>query len=134
MFDHHGEEDKELFPAVLAASNSEEYGSLRAMADALTAEHRRIESLWRALEPSLEQLAQGEPAALDTAVLHELVTRYDAHAQLEEDRFLPLAEQILGRKDPSMAALGLSLHMRHQLRTASRIGGVKPSSSAPRTA
>ena len=122
MFDHHGEEEKELFPAVLAASNPAEYGELRAMADALTAEHRRIEALWRALEPGLELLAQGDPAELDHAVLTDLISRYDAHARLEEEQFLPVAERILGRKDPSMAALGFSLHMRHQLRTAGRTG------------
>lgn len=130
MFEHHGEEEKELFPAVLAASNSEEYAGLRAMADLLVAEHRRIEALWRALEPGLEQLALGHPAQLDHAALTDLVTSYDAHARQEEEQFLPLAETILGRRDPSMAALGLSLHMRHQLRSASRSGGT-PSSTAP---
>lgn len=120
VFDHHAEEEKDLFPAVLAASNSEEYGGLRTMVDALTAEHRQIEALWRRLEPGLEQLAQGQPAQLDTALLIELVTRYEAHAQSEEEQFLPRAESILGRRDPSMAALGFSLHMRHQLQEASR--------------
>ncbi len=134
MFDHHGEEEKELFPAVLAASNTEEYGGLRALADSLTAEHRQIEALWRALEPGLEQLAQGDATQLDTAVMHDLVARYEAHAKLEEEQFLPQAENILGRKDPSMAALGLSLHMRHQLRAANRTASVTPSSSAPRIA
>lgn len=119
MFDHHGEEEKELFPAVLAASNPAEYGGLRVLADLLTAEHRRIEALWRALEPGLERFAAGEPAQLDEAGLNDLVTRYDAHARQEEEQFLPLAETILGRRDSSMASLGLSLHMRHQLRAAS---------------
>ena len=122
MFDHHAEEEKELFPAVLAASTPAEYGGLRAQADLLTAEHRRIEAVWRALEPSLERLARGDPVQLDHALLTDLITRYDAHARQEEAQFLPLAESILGRKDPSMAALGFSLHMRHQLRAASRSG------------
>ena len=130
MFDHHAEEEKELFPAVLAASNSAEYGGLRAMADLLTAEHRRIEALWRALEPGLEQLAEGDPLQLDHAVLNDLVTRYEAHARQEEEQFLPLAETILARKDPSMAALGMSLHMRHQLRAGSRSGTLTSSSPA----
>lgn len=118
MFDHHGEEEKELFPAVLAASKPAEYGGLRALADLLTAEHRRIEALWRSLEPGLERFAAGDPAQLDDAGLTDLITRYDAHAHQEEKQFLPLAESILGRKDASMASLGLSLHMRHQLRAA----------------
>ncbi len=35
-------------------------------------------------------------------------------ARCEELEFLPLSEQILGRNGNHMAALGLSLHMRHQ--------------------
>ncbi len=116
MFDHHGEEEKELFPAVLAASNPSEYGGLRALADLLTADHRRIEALWRSLEPGLERFAEGDTAPLNEAQLRDLITRYDAHASHEEAQFLPLAESILARKDSSMASLGLSLHMRHQLR------------------
>ena len=42
-----------------------------------------------------------------------MVQRYQAHAQLEEQAFLPLAQTILGRNDNHMAALGLTLHMRH---------------------
>ena len=38
---------------------------------------------------------------------------YAAHAGFEESRFLPLAQDILGRDDNHMAALGLSLHLRH---------------------
>ena len=133
MFDHHAEEEKELFPAVLAASNTTEYGGLRAMAEVLTAEHRHIEALWRALEPGLEQFTDGDPTQLDHAVLNDLVTRYEAHAREEEEQFLPLAEAVLGRKDPSMAALGLSLHMRHQLRAGSH-AATRPSASPARGA
>lgn len=120
MFDHHGEEEKELFPAVLAASNPAEYGALRALTESLVAEHRGIEALWSELEPALEQRAGGAPVPLDQAAVAELVARYDAHARHEEERFLPRAETILARKDPSMAALGLSLHMRQQLRAAGK--------------
>jgi hypothetical protein len=41
------------------------------------------------------------------------VLAYNAHANYEETEFLPLAETILGRNANHMAALGLSLHMRH---------------------
>jgi hypothetical protein len=42
-----------------------------------------------------------------------LVTRYRAHAQYEESEFLPLSQTILSRNSNHMAALGMSLHMRH---------------------
>jgi len=129
MFEHHGEEEKELFPAVLAASNPQEYGRLRALTEALTAEHRQIEALWHTLQPALEALAQGKPTAMDTALVQDIVARYAAHARLEEEQFLPMAETILGRKDPSMAALGFSLHMRHQLRAVNRDDAAAPAPS-----
>jgi len=45
--------------------------------------------------------------------LQAVVARHQLHATLKAQRFLPLAEQILGRNNKHMAALGWSLHMRH---------------------
>ena len=42
-----------------------------------------------------------------------LTTRYREHARFEETDFLPLSQTILGRNANHMAALGMSLHMRH---------------------
>ena len=42
------------------------------------------------------------------------MAQYQAHARFEEQEFLPLSEKILSRNGDHMAALGLSLHMRHQ--------------------
>jgi len=44
--------------------------------------------------------------------------QYRAHAWFEEQEFLPLSQTILSRNPNHMAALGLSLHMRHQSHTA----------------
>ncbi len=121
VFDHHKEEEKDLFPAVLsAADKGEERAKVQAMADSLTAEHRAIEAMWRELEPQLTKLANGHIGAMDTALVDRLVEKYQAHARLEEQHFLPLAEVILTRKDPQMAELALSLHMRHVVRAARR--------------
>ena len=52
-----------------------------------------------------------------------LVDTYMGHARFEEQQFLPLAHTILGRNSNHMAALGLSLHMRHAMPDVlSRIG------------
>ena len=121
VFDHHVEEEKDLFPAVLAAAApGEEYDKVKAMVDGLTTDHRNIEAIWRELEPQLQKLASGHRVVVDVASVQLLVSKYGAHAKLEEDQFLPLAEKILGRKDPQLAELGLSLHMRHVVRAARR--------------
>lgn len=117
VFDHHVEEEKDLFPAVLAAAEGEERDKVRAMVKEFTTEHRAIEALWAELEPQLEKLAKGKLGELDGAAVADLVSMYRAHARLEESEFLPLAEKILGRNSAEMAALGLSLHTRHVFRS-----------------
>lgn len=114
-FAHHDEEERELFTAVLAAATpGEERDQVQQMTDALTREHRDIEAQWNALEPQLKKLAKGQPAEVDGDAVRRLVDQYKAHARWEELEFLPLSERILGRNGNHMAALGLSLHMRHQ--------------------
>jgi Hemerythrin HHE cation binding domain len=114
VFEHHAQEEAELFPAVLAsATKGEEHARVRAMVDLLTTEHRRIEAAWTRLEPHLKALSKGRDDGLDVQDIHTLVAAYRAHAQYEEDSFLPLAQTILGRDGNHMAALGLSLHLRH---------------------
>ncbi len=114
IFEHHLEEERELFPAVIASAQpGEELQRVKAMAQRLTEEHRGIEKLWKSLEKGLKQVSKGQSTELDVGDVQRLVTEYQAHAHYEETEFLPLSEQILGRNSNHMAALGLSLHMRH---------------------
>ncbi|NDF65714.1 MAG: hemerythrin domain-containing protein [Betaproteobacteria bacterium] len=115
VFEHHKDEEEALFPALLESAHAgEERQRVNTLVDALTAEHRVIEGLWRQLEPELKHVAQGRSFHINAPVLEDLVSRYQAHAQVEETQLLPLADTILGRHGNHMAALGLSLHMRHQ--------------------
>lgn len=114
IFEHHLDEERELFPAVLAsATPGEERSEVQGMVDRLTREHRTLETLWKSLEKELKRVAKGQDSELKGAELHFLVSQYQAHAGYEEREFLPLAQTILGRNGNHMAALGLSLHMRH---------------------
>ena len=115
VFEHHKEEEEALFPAVLqSAQPGDELTQVTTLVEALTVEHRLIENLWRQLEPELRHIAKGQSFHLNAPLLQDLVSRYQAHAKSEEQQLLPLAETILGRNGHHMAALGLSLHMRHQ--------------------
>lgn len=111
---HHREEEAELFTAVLQSALPQEKARVQSLVRQLTDEHEEIEALWKKLEPALRAAARGAPADLDGDALSELVHMYLAHARFEEAEFLPLAQAILGRNGNHMAALGLSLHMRHQ--------------------
>lgn len=122
MYEHHSEEEKDLFPAVRSSAHvGEERLRVEALIDQLVADHRALEWLWESLESGLQKVAKGQDTTLDSAALQSMVERYQAHASLEEQQFLPLAEQILGRNSNHMAALGLSLHMRHVPRFSAHI-------------
>ena len=111
---HHQEEERELFPAVLSSAISgEERTHVAQLIEKLTQEHIGLESTWKELEPALKEITKGHANTLDQVHFKLLISRYKAHAGLEETVFLPLAEKILGRNSNHMAALGLSLHMRH---------------------
>lgn len=120
VYEHHQEEERELFPAVLAsATRGAEHDQVQAIVSQLTQEHREVEAAFEAIEPSLKRLAKGHETPLTgtelAAQVSALVTRYEEHARYEENEFLPLSERILGRNSNHMAALGLSLHLRHAL-------------------
>lgn len=114
VLEHHAEEERELFPAVLAsATQGDELERIKSIVERLTREHRQVEATWAKLKPHVKRIARGETADLDTSVVEALVRDYGAHAAFEEAEFLPLCGTILGRNSNHMAALGLSLHMRH---------------------
>lgn len=114
VFEHHAEEERELFPAVLsAATQGDERHQVKQLADRLTREHRDLEARWKKLESGLKRVAKGQDTDLDTAALAQLVALYTAHARFEEADYLPLAHTILSRGKHSMEALSLALHLRH---------------------
>jgi len=111
---HHGDEESELFPAVLRwAQPGAEQEKVKALTRRLVQEHREIENLWKRSRAAVAAVARGKLAGLEKGATMRLVQAYIAHARFEESEFLPLAEEILGRDSAHMAALGMSLHMRH---------------------
>lgn len=116
VLEHHAEEERELFPAVLASAVAGvERHQVQTLADRLTAEHRAVEAAWQRLKPQLQQIASGRSTSLDDTALAALVSQYADHARYEEQHFLPLSQQILGRNGHHLAALGMSMHLRRAL-------------------
>jgi hemerythrin-like domain-containing protein len=112
---HHDDEERDLFPAVIRiAQPGEEADRARTMVAQLIGEHREIARLWKQLEPSVQAVARGYLPRLDSALLHELVERFNAHVRVEEEQFLPFAQQVLARQAEDLAMLGLTLHRRHE--------------------
>lgn len=116
VYEHHAEEERELFPAVLASAvKGEEHDKVQAIVAELTAEHRKVEAFWALLEPKLKAVAKGHEADIDGNSIMALVDIYQSHARYEEEVFLPLSQAILARNSNHMAALGLSMHLRHAM-------------------
>ena len=112
---HHDDEERDLFPAVLrVAQPGDEADRARTMVAQLVREHREIAQLWKQLEPAVQAIANGYLPQLDSALLHELVRRFNEHVRIEEEEFLPFAQQVLARQAEDMAMLGLALHRRHE--------------------
>ena len=112
---HHDDEERDLFPAVLRVARSgDEADRARSMVAQLVREHREIAQLWQQLKPAVQAVATGYLPRLDSALLNDLVGRFNEHVRLEEEEFLPFAQQVLARQAEDMASLGLALHRRHE--------------------
>jgi len=112
---HHDDEERDLFPAVIRiAQPGEEADRAQTMVTQLVREHREIAQLWKRLEPDVQAVANGYLPRLDSALLHELVSRFNEHVRTEEEQFLPFAQQVLARHSGDTAMLGMALHRRHE--------------------
>jgi hemerythrin-like domain-containing protein len=112
---HHDDEERDLFPAVLrVAQPGAEADRAQAMVAQLVREHREIAQLWKQLEPAVHAIANGYLPQLDSALLRDLVQRFNEHVRVEEEEFLPFAQRVLAREAEDMAMLGLALHRRHE--------------------
>lgn len=111
---HHSEEEAQLFTAVLASASSvSEKAEIQKLISKLTDEHRVIERTFMSLLPKIKAVTKNLESDLDEKEINLLVDLYLSHAHFEEEVFLPLAKIILNRNGNHMAALGLSIHMRH---------------------
>lgn len=113
IFQHHLEEERELFPAVTQAADAAERDMVKVIIARLIKEHAEIEQLWKRLEPGLKGMMRGQFDRLDESDLSHLIERYRGHAHFEETEFLPLANRLLERAEGGLADLAMSIHKRH---------------------
>lgn len=110
---HHDDEEVELFKSVRDAlkKHPEKAMAVHGYIARLVEEHRYLEKTWKRIDKTLKKITKGKTADLDIAELTQFADDYLAHAEYEEQYFLPLAEDILSKHDKSK--LGMSLHIRH---------------------
>lgn len=86
---HHADEETDLFPHLM------EQPEIAVMLKALTAQHGLHNMLWDKLRTCLQTIADGETCPQLAAHSRTFVSAYRAHIDIENNRLLPLAEQVL---------------------------------------
>lgn len=103
---HHNDEEKDLFPLLLATSSDEAHTQVARLLN----EHLVMDAAWQRLRSDLSGLAEGSSAALDTAAAEHFIAVYDRHIALENSQLLPQAEKIL--TETQLETLGKSMAAR----------------------
>jgi hemerythrin-like domain-containing protein len=109
---HHEDEERDLYPALIEAMAGSDAVCLREMTDGVTALHRRLESLWDALRPSVAALAAGHDADLDAAAAQSLADTCAELLRREDRELLPMAQRLLA--DDALADIGAAMDARRR--------------------
>ena len=107
---HHEDEEQDLFPALLEAMAGSDAVCIRALTQALVADHRQLEARWAALRLRLEAIADGDPVALAAEEVAEFVSAYRAHIVREDSELLPMAQRLLD--EHALARIGAAMRER----------------------
>ena len=95
---HHADEDRDLFPLLLAAEGRSGWDAkIPAILDRLAGEHPRLEQGWGILRIDLEAVTEGEARPLSEAAAWVRMNR--EHLALEETHVLPLAARLLNSRE-----------------------------------
>lgn len=108
--DHHADEEKDLFPALLEAATGSDAIRIRQLIDQLCEEHNQLEIAWQDIRLSLQHLASGQDAVLAQHDVDAFTTRYADHIQREESELLPMASRLLD--DQAIERIGTAMRRR----------------------
>jgi hemerythrin-like domain-containing protein len=106
---HHDDEERDLFPALLAAAPPGDRKAVKDTLALLTAQHAEMDSLHAELRPVLAAMSEGRLVRLDPGLCGRIHLLYVEHIAIEETEIMPLAEKCLSadavrRLAESMAA------------------------------
>jgi len=107
---HHDDEERDLFPRMLAAARGALIGRMSVLIESMRDEHRQLDSGWSALRPSLDAVARGERSTLDPVLVRKFTLLYQSHIAREEANVLPLAARILDAAQ--MGEIGTAMRAR----------------------
>lgn len=110
---HHEDEEQDLFPALLEAMAGSDALCIRALTDALQAEHRQLETRWAALRLRLEAIVAGQAMPLQAQEVADFVAAYRSHIHREDTELLPMAQRLLG--EAQLQEIGQAMRARRGL-------------------
>jgi len=113
MPDHHRDEERDLFPALLETMAGSDPVCIREMIVGLTEEHRDLETQWALMREAVARIAAGETAALDSAAVASFCDLSVHHLRREDDELLPMAARLLG--DHEIEAIGQAMRRRRAI-------------------
>lgn len=94
-FQHHRDEEEDLFPALVHVVPSGELNAVRALVFRLRRDHRRLEALWAPLSRMVSAIARGHRVPLVPAHAAEFAVALERHLAYEDAQLLPLARRVM---------------------------------------
>jgi hemerythrin-like domain-containing protein len=94
---HHQDEELDLFPLLLASTNTTAHELVRH----LLGDHQAMNEAWLLLRPRLQDITQGIATPLEARLVADFNTAYAQHISLENSQLLPLAAQLLDEQQIS---------------------------------
>jgi hemerythrin-like domain-containing protein len=107
---HHDDEEKDLFPALLESMAGSDAVCLRELTDSLKADHSALDANWQRVRAALEKIAAGSSADLAPEDIETLIVTYERHIEREETELLPMAGRLLSDED--LARIGRAMRER----------------------
>jgi hemerythrin-like domain-containing protein len=109
--DHHADEEADLFPALVESMAGSDAVCIRQLIDALTLDHRALESHWQRLRLSLQGIAAGASwPPLASVDVEPFIALYERHIAREERELLPMAQRLL--TDEALERVGRAMRER----------------------
>ena len=108
--DHHADEEADLFPALIESMAGSDAVCIRALVDALTADHRALDLHWQRLRIVLLQIEAGTARPLASADVEAFVALYAQHIAREDSELLPMAARLLD--DEALDRVGKAMRER----------------------
>jgi len=108
--DHHEDEERDLFPALLESMAGSDAICIRQLVDSLTIDHRELERLWDILKAWLVRIEAPDTVSPERGEICLFVDLYGRHIAREEQELLPMAARLLD--SPDLARIGQSMRLR----------------------